>query len=112
MYIYRLSNFKENAYLFTRNGNLVYDYSRYPCLGNNWNFCKSGDYCDIYYHDFKTNSKKHKKTTITLIKINFLKIPDEIKSLFYFYCKDIKSIKNSMSSYKWQQFLNEYGEVV
>lgn len=112
MYIYRLVNFKEKAYLFTRLGNLVYDYSRYPCLGNNWNNPKTNDYCDIYYFDYKSKKKKHKKSHIKLIKINFLNIPEEIQGLFYLNGKDINTIKNSMNSNQWNQFLIKYGEKV
>ncbi len=112
MYIYRLINFKENAYLFTRNGNLVYDYTRFPALGNNWNNPKAGDYCNIYYFDYKNKKKRNRKARLTLIKIDFLTIPEEIQGLFCFYRKDINSIKNSMSLYKWNQFLTNYGEKV
>lgn len=110
MYIYRLVNFKENAYLFTRNGNLVYDYSRFPCLGNNWNNPKTGDCCTIYYYDYKNKRKRNRKTTLILIKIDFSNIPEEIQGLFYLYGKDINSIKNSMNSNQWDQFLLKYGE--
>lgn len=112
MYIYRLANFKENAYLFTRIGNLVYEYSRYPCFGNNWNNPKTNDYCDVYYFDYKTKKKKHRKAYIKLIKIDFLSIPEEIQSLFYLNGKDIKAIKNSMNSNQWNQFLIKYGEII
>lgn len=112
MYIYRLINFKENAYLFTRNGNLVYDITRFPALGNNWNNPKTGEYCTIYYFDYKNKKKRNKKTTIKLTKINFLNIPEEIQGLFYLYGKDINSIKNSMNSNQWDQFLLKYGEAV
>lgn len=112
MYIYRLVNFKENAYLFTRNGNLVYDYTRFPALGNNWNNPKTGDYCNIYYFDYKNNKKRNKKTNLILIKIDFLTIPKEIQGLFCLYRKDINTIKNSMNSNQWNQFLIKYGERV
>lgn len=111
MYIYRLVNFKENAYLFTRNGNLVYDYTRFPALGNNWNNPQTGDYCNIYYYDYKNKKKRNKKTSLKLIKINFLNIPEEIQGLFYLYKKDINTIKNSMNSTQWNNFLTKYGEL-
>lgn len=112
MYIYRLINFKENAYLFTRNGNLVYDITRYPGFGNNWNQYKNKDYCNIYYYDYQNQKKRNRKTSLKLMKIDFLNISEEIQGLFYLYGKDINSIKNSMNSNQWNTFLDKYGELV
>lgn len=104
MYIYKLLNFKSKTFLFSEDGDLVYDYS-YQISHHHDHDC----YC-VSYYDFEYKCKKQMYTDIEIKKLNFNDIPNEIKGLFVLYYANMHEIKNSISKQQLQLILNEYGE--